>query len=106
MKKTSRTRPVETKTDTPAMTEAIRSIQSWGYRPVRPTAHQLKIGDTSFYPEKGTIVVDGKKQEPEKGLPALLALLNKKYGARQQIENNIDHATIAQIVIPELFLDN
>lgn len=71
MKKISHSKPLATADDTPAMTEAVEALKSWGCKVARPTVFQLKIGDVSYYPDTETIVVDGKKGEKARGLDAL-----------------------------------
>lgn len=80
MKKASTRNPISSADDSLAMTEAIEHLRASGYPLFRPTPHQLKIRDVSYYPNKGTIVVDGKTQEAEKGLAALQRILESLYG--------------------------
>ncbi len=60
------------------MVEAIVWLSRERIAFARVSAHQLKIGPTlSFYPVKGTIMHDGQKPLPQRGLPALQALLRR-----------------------------
>ena len=64
--------------DHPAMIEAIVWLSRERIAFARVSAHQLKIGPTlSFYPVKGTIMHDRQKPLPQRGLPALQALLRR-----------------------------
>ena len=64
--------------DHPAMVEAIVWLSRERIAFARVSAHQLKIGRTlSFYPVKGTIMHDRQKPLPQRGLPALQALLRR-----------------------------
>jgi hypothetical protein len=48
----------------------------------KKTEYQLKVGDLSFYPIRGTIYRDGDlKALPEKGLEALIALVRTQSDA-------------------------
>jgi hypothetical protein len=66
--------------DTPAMCEAIVWLEQAGWTFYRPTNVQLKIDeDISYYPDRGTIMIDGYCSRcSESGLPALQALLNRR----------------------------
>jgi hypothetical protein len=65
-------------TDHPAMIEAVVWLCRERIPFVRVSPHQLKIGRTlSFYPVKGAIVLDGQRPLPQRGLPALKALLRR-----------------------------
>ena len=66
--------------DTPAMCEAIGWLEQAGWSFYRPTNVQLKIDeDISYYPDRGTIIIDGYNSRcSESGLPALQALLNRR----------------------------
>ncbi|GGJ36153.1 hypothetical protein CDQ92_10700 [Sphingopyxis bauzanensis] len=61
--------------DTPAMREAIDLLIEKGIDVRRPanSDHQLKLdGQTSYFPTKGTLYIDGEQQaRPERGLQAL-----------------------------------
>jgi len=70
--------------DDPKMIDAIRTLAAVGIDVRRPVNndHQLKVNpSTSYYPGRGTIVIDG---EPgalrQRGLGALLAILDVEPG--------------------------
>ena len=69
--------------DTPAMFEAIGWLEQAGWSFYRPTNVQLKIDeDISYYPDRGTIMIDGYNSRcSESGLPALQALCDSRAGA-------------------------
>jgi DNA-binding response OmpR family regulator len=65
--------------DPPEIVEAIAALNRHQIRFSRPNRWQLKIGDLSFYPTKGTICRDGEEERlPERGLDALLQLLAQR----------------------------
>jgi hypothetical protein len=55
----SRTAPVRREHDSDAMRETIDWLEANRVRPLRPTAYQVKVGFINFYPDKGTIQMDG-----------------------------------------------
>jgi len=55
----------------------IRTLIDRGYKVARYTEYQLKVGPYSYYPGKGTIVVDPCHKHSAKGFDALLELLEK-----------------------------
>lgn len=65
-------------TDSDNFRAAIHAIVDQFYDVTRPTEHQLKIGAVNFYPNRGTIMIDGHlKKHPKKGLDALFAVLKE-----------------------------
>ena len=76
-KQRSQIAPIHRDNDSPAMCEAISWLEQKFYR---PTNVQLKIDDdVSYYPDRGTIMIDGYGSRcSESGLPALQALLNRR----------------------------
>jgi hypothetical protein len=63
--------------DPQPMKDAIDTLNELGVTFNRPTQYQLKIGDLSYYPGRGTIFRDGgPKAMPEKGLEALVLVIN------------------------------
>jgi hypothetical protein len=63
--------------DPQPMKDAIDTLNEIGLTFRRPTVYQLKIGDLSFYPGRGTIFRDGSPAAmPEKGLDALVLVIN------------------------------
>jgi hypothetical protein len=72
----SRTAPLRRAGDSLEMRAAVDQLQSQGVRFIRPTPFQLKIGDINFYPDTGTILLDGGKALEERGLPALLQIIS------------------------------
>jgi hypothetical protein len=59
--------------DADKMRDAITSMNDAGLQFSRPNRYQLKIGDLSFYPDKGTIFRDGDRAIWEqRGLDAIL----------------------------------
>ena len=67
------------------MKEAIDTLNEMGVTFQRPTVYQLKIGDLSFYPGRGTIFRDGSPAAmPETGLQALVLVIN---GMKQKLHS-------------------
>jgi hypothetical protein len=61
---------------TPAMHQASAALVRAGVNFQQPSPHQIKVGQFSFYPTKGTIFRDGEMQaRSERGLPAFLRIL-------------------------------
>jgi len=60
--------------DSPEMIAAITELENAGIDAKRPSRWQLKLDrHTSFYPDKGTLFVDGEVgQRPERGMCALM----------------------------------
>lgn len=68
--------PLPLPDDEAKMLQAINALHDAGVRFTRPTKYQLKIGDQSFYPNKGTIFRDGdSKGLEERDLDAFMSLL-------------------------------
>ena len=63
--------------DSPELRQQIAELRGLGYRVLRYTEYQLKIGPISYYPTTGRIMIDPAIKHPEKGFDALLDLLNK-----------------------------
>jgi hypothetical protein len=62
--------------DPQPMKDAIDTLNEMGVTFQRPTVYQLKIGDLSFYPGRGTIFRDGSPGAmAEKGLDALVLII-------------------------------
>ena len=62
--------------DSQPMKDAIDTLNELGVTFKRPTQYQLKVGDISYYPGRGTIFRDGSpKAMPEKGPSALLLVI-------------------------------
>ena len=60
------------------MQDAIIALSKKGIGFDRPSLHQLKIDDLSFWPGKGTIFRDGADApEEERGVDALIKLLGR-----------------------------
>src|ERR1700733_12437886 len=69
--------------DPQPMKDAIDALNEMGVTFQRPTLYQLKIGDLSFYPGRGTIFRDGSPAAmTEKGLDALVVIIK---GAKQNL---------------------
>jgi hypothetical protein len=65
--------------DPQPMKDAIDTLNEIGVTFQRPTVYQLKIGDLSFYPGRGTIFRDGSPAAmTEKGLDALVVIISKR----------------------------
>ncbi len=65
--------------DPQPMIAAIHTLNEMGVTFKRPTLYQLKIGDLSYYPGRGTIFRDGSPAAmPEKGLDALVVIISMK----------------------------
>ncbi len=61
--------------DTPAMCAALEQLTEARIRFQRKTRYQIKVGDLSFYPDKGTIFRDGDRQALDaRGLDQFLSL--------------------------------
>jgi hypothetical protein len=45
---------------------------------IRPTKYQVKIGDVNYYPDRGTIHVDGESRASERYLDGLEKVLKRK----------------------------
>ncbi len=68
------------------MKDAIDILNEMGVTFQRPTLYQLKIGDLSFYPGRGTIFRDGSSAAmTEKGLDALVIIIK---GAKQNLHSS------------------
>lgn len=63
--------------DSPDLRKQIAELRGLGYRVLRYTEYQLKIGPVSYYPTTGRIMIDPAIKHPEKGFEALLELLDK-----------------------------
>lgn len=72
----SRTAPLRRPGDSLEMSAAITYLKDKGVRFIRPTDFQLKIGHVNFYPNTGTIQLDGCKAAEERGLTALQKILD------------------------------
>jgi hypothetical protein len=71
--------------DPQPMKDAIDTLNEMGVTFQRPTIHQLKIDDLSFYPGRGTIFRDGSPGAmTEKGLDALVFIIK---GAKQKLHS-------------------
>lgn len=59
-----------------AMNAALKELEELGYRPVKCTAHQIKVGPYSYYPVKRTIFkdLDGKARA-QRGLSEFVRIL-------------------------------
>lgn len=79
-KQRSQIAPIHRDNDSPAMCEAIDWLERNKWSFYRPTNVQLKINDdVSYYPDRGTIMIDGYGSRcSDSGLPALQALLNRR----------------------------
>ena len=76
----SRAAPIDRPNDTPLMRQAVLYLKNSSIEFIRPTAHQLKIGPINFYPDRGTIQLDGERARKERGLDALRELLSRLRG--------------------------
>lgn len=85
MKAQSRTQPLRYDTDPPSMREAIDWLLEQKIRFVRPTRYHLKIGRLNFYPQKGSINLDGEPRFSEEGLEGLQTL----YGSRRDLFSSL-----------------
>jgi hypothetical protein len=71
--------------DSQPMKDAIDTLNEIGVTFQRPTIYQLKIGDLSFYPGRGTIFRDGSPAAmTEKGLDALVLIIK---GTKQRLHS-------------------
>jgi hypothetical protein len=65
--------------DPQPMKDAIDTLNEMGVTFQRPTLYQLKIGELSFYPGRGTIFRDGSPAAmTEKGLDALVVIISMR----------------------------
>jgi hypothetical protein len=65
--------------DPQPMKDAINTLNEMGVTFQRPTVYQLKIGELSFYPGRGTIFRDGSPAAmTEKGLDALVVIISMR----------------------------
>jgi hypothetical protein len=68
--------PLRLPDDTVAFNNANDLLESLGVRYKRTSAHQLKIGHINYFPNTGSIHVDGERgARPQRGKDALRALL-------------------------------
>lgn len=74
MAKKTKLQPI-LQSDAPHVRKEIQTLLDRGYPVVRHSVHQLKIGSISYYPGKGTIMEDPHYVRSEKGLEALLDLI-------------------------------
>lgn len=63
------------KNDSQDMSEAIKTLSEKGYKIVRKTPYQLKIGPFNFWPDTGRIHIDGKSKMTKRGLEDFIDLL-------------------------------
>jgi len=71
--------------DPEPMKDAIDTLSEIGVTFQRPTVYQLKVGDLSFYPGRGTIFRDGSPGAmAEKGLDALVLIIK---GTKQKLHS-------------------
>jgi hypothetical protein len=84
-KQRSQIAPIHRDNDSPAMCETISWLEQTRWSFYRPTNVQLKIDDdVSYYPDRGTIMIDGYSSRcSESGLAALQDLLNRR---RSQVD--------------------
>jgi hypothetical protein len=54
----------------------VTRIHREGYRVIRCSGGQLKVGPVSYYPSTGTILKDGSKKERVLGIDAFLQILS------------------------------
>lgn len=60
------------------MEEATTTLARQKIRFVKKTAYQIKVGQFNFYPNKGTIYIDGQKEaQARKGLEEFIKLLRR-----------------------------
>jgi hypothetical protein len=65
--------------DPQPMKDAINTLNEMSVTFQRPTVYQLKIGELSFYPGRGTIFRDGSPAAmTEKGLDALVVIISMR----------------------------
>jgi hypothetical protein len=64
--------PLNLAGDGPEMREAIAALIDLGVRVQRTSKFQLKVGPINFWPNRGTITIDGKPPLKEKGLDEFL----------------------------------
>ena len=71
----SRALPTLSDGDTEAMKEAYAWLQRKKIQFIRPSMYQLKIGELNYYPDRGTIQIDGMRANQERGFGAFKAII-------------------------------
>jgi hypothetical protein len=80
--------------DPQPMKDAIDTLNEMDVNFHRPSVYQLKIGDLSFYPGRGTIFRDGTPAAmTEKGLEALVVIISMRQ-ARHATPSVAEHAPV------------
>lgn len=65
--------------DPEEMREAIRLLDEAGINVKKPSPCQLKLDErTSYYPRSGTLLEDGKRAHPQRGIAVLRAWIRKQ----------------------------
>jgi hypothetical protein len=77
-KYSSMTAPLQRDDDTPAMRGFAAWAKGWGLSYIRPTKFQVKIGNVNYYPDKGTVHVDGESRASERFLDGLEKILRRE----------------------------
>lgn len=75
--------------DSEKITAAVDEALKRGLPLTRPDGHQVKSGRVNFWPNTGTITIDGYRKIKERGLDAFLELAeryDKMHRGRPQIE--------------------
>lgn len=83
--------PLHRPGDTPWMTAAVTWAEKAGLDPLwRPDPYQLKCGTINFWPNTGTVSVDGEKRCLDRGLDAFKAAVMRTH-RRPDILPDCDH---------------
>jgi hypothetical protein len=83
VKQTSKTAPLRRPDDSADMKAAVDWCEKTGLGVLRPTFFQLKVGHLNFYPDRGTIWIDGK-ETLHGGLPTFQRLIHDIMDAAAQ----------------------
>lgn len=64
--------------NSPEMNRALQRLAAERIRHAQTSTFQIKVGPFNFYPDRGTIYIDGDQQaRPERGLENFIALVAK-----------------------------
>ncbi len=59
--------------------KVVAFLKAHGIRFWRPSPHQIKVGQWSFYPSTGSILCDGKKKEAKTGAGTFIEIIRRIY---------------------------
>lgn len=84
------------------MAEAVSWLMERNIAVHRPTVYQLKVFEFNFYPDKGTIHIDGRQALPERGLAGLERLLTRKLRAPPARARNNASGELTDVITLDL----